>query len=828
MMVLMIHDLCNRYAVVSGFVESKDRSLSGGFFHNSVIGSGVQILWHCCVNCFVRFACFIGVCFQVIFASVTSMHSLIRIRSSSGGEGKSRKVPSPFSRERYSSPVVRSLGCGGGTNRGSKQTSVCWFLFVFLGCLRIGEAINPGPEKQEDSSWQFGIFNASGLNSKTDQIANLPGQAWVGSETHLTARGVKNLQRGLGLLKSHYRYLVPGEPCKPRGTSSEVGTFSGVILLSQFPSRKLPHNFDPDLMATARIQVAGMFVSGYWVQIGMCYGYPNGASHQQPLLQTEYLLDALITRVGCQAKGPRIVCGDFNHEPSSLSQCERLRDLGFKEVQEIASFRWGMSEQPTGRGQTKIDQLWISSELQSILTGVEVVVDQWSDHAAVVARFSNDPSPLYEYKWFVPQPFEWPSGDRIFGSYDTSINPGIAYAAMWNSFETSAKNVLSSQGKKLSTNQTGRGQTLTVRASLISPAPCKLARHGDLQPEFMGTSLKHARWFRQLRRIQALARMLKCQHPKPDNHMKMLELWGSIRNAVGFEGGFGGWWQEHSHAKIFSSGIPLLLPDAAQVMEMFEEFQKHVKSFEKALAKKRYHGAKDRRQHDLNYVFQDCRREGPCKVDTLIQSKSAIVEEIHPEDVSISFPESVAFDRGLPLVGEGQVYHIIESHSDQVWLESIDGLRPGSELRQEVVACSDADILAQFEKVWKPRWINLSHINLSQWEQIFSFASARLPKVKWNFPEWSIEHFRESLASKKARSATGPDGVSKQDLLSLGDMGVKGVVTMYEAIESGSQWPPQVATGFISSLDKQRGDGGVDSYRPVTVCTENIVPMASE
>lgn len=738
------------------------------------------------------------------------------IRSNLQRPCKASSCHATFSRVVSVPSTARQRGNQWGVNRGFKSSSVCLVFFALLGCLRVGEATNPGPDHCDKVSWQFGIFNASGLNSKTDQIANLSGQAWVSSETHLTAAGVKQLKRGLGALKSNYKFLVPGEPCKARGPSS-VGTFAGVLLISQFPSRKLPHDFDADLMATSRIQVAGMFVSGYWVQMGMCYGYPAGASHQQPLEQTEFLLDALITRIGCQSQGPRIICGDLNHDPASISQCERLRDLGFREVQELASFRWGIPEQPTGRGKSKIDQIWISSELQSILASVEVLPDQWADHAAVVARFANDPSPLYEYKWFMPQQFKWPHGDSIVGHYDTTVAPGIAYAAMWKSFEDSASTQLIAEGKEVSHKVLGRGQTLDVRATLTSPAPCKLARQGDLQPGYLGTSIKHSQWFRQLRRVQALLRMSRCSNPKPDNHIKMVELWSAIRNASGFDSGFGLWWKEHGKSSVFPDGLPLLLPSTDQISQLFQDFQKHVNAFEKTLAKKKYHSAKDRRQNDLNYVFQDCKREAPEKVDTLIQSKSAIVEKLHPDDMAVSFSSTVGFDPNLPLVGEGQVYHIIESHQDQVWLADIEGLSPGSEVRQEVVECSDADILARFEQVWKPRWVNYQHVSLDQWNTIFAFAANKLPALSWDFPEWSIQYFQSSLSSKKARSATGPDGVSKQDLQSLGESGISAILSLYKAVENGSSWPPQVATGFVSSLNKQRGDGGVDSYRPVTV-----------
>ena len=396
------------------------------------------------------------------------------------------------------------------------------------------------------------------------------------------------------------------------------------------------------------------------------------------------------------------------------------------------------------------------------------------------------------------------------------LPPGVAYATMWYDIEQSACEHFSSACVPNAAFW-GRGQTLHVKAKLQSVAPCKVARSGDAQPGFLGSSRLHAKWFRQLRRIQALCRLLSCQHPKPMNHVKSLELWNAIRFGDGFGSGFGTWWIQHGDPMVFTQGFPVLLPTATQCSAVFAVFQQHVRAFESTLAKRKYFGAKQRRSNDLQYVFRDCKAPPPGKVDSLVQSRQSIVEEVRQEDLSVVFNDPVDFHPNLPLVCNGVVYPIIESHADQVWLENVQGLDVGDEMRQESVTCADADILRRFEDVWAPRWTKLAHLDLSQWDRIFAFAERALPKLEWDFPPWNISLVRQHIACKKARSATGPDGVSRQDLLALPDGGVQALVQLYQAVESGHHWPPQVATGFVSSLDKQKGDGGIDSYRPVTV-----------
>jgi len=150
----------------------------------------------------------------------------------------------------------------------------------------------------------------------------------------------------------------------------------------------LPHAFDPDSYATSRIQVVGMAVNEVWVTVGMLYGLPGNAAHKQARHQTDALLAELVDRVGAQATGPRVIGGDFNFAPEELQQLQRLHDLGFREVQDLNAWRFGISAQATGRGTKRIDQMWISPELQLAFLGARVVFDYWADHAAVQASFS--------------------------------------------------------------------------------------------------------------------------------------------------------------------------------------------------------------------------------------------------------------------------------------------------------------------------------------------------------------------------------------------------------------------------------------------------------
>lgn len=709
---------------------------------------------------------------------------------------------------------------------GSKKTSrlpslpgcrvKCGFwlaVFVSLRGFRIGEAHHPGPELHDE--WHFGVFNPSGLCSKTDQLVHMPGDIWVASETHLTKSGVVKLRAGLCSLQSHYRYVVPGHPCEQR-SSSDVGVYSGVAMISKFPSRPLPHDFSHDSFQTGRIQIAGVQVAGQWIQVGMLYGLPKGKTHSHALFQTEILLEQLVDRVGCQAVGPRIVCGDFNFEESSLYQTQRLTALGFVEVQAYAAEAWCRTQEPTGKGTRKLDQIWISSELRSQLLSVEVQHDWWPDHAIVQCRFRSAFEDPGIQLWKMPKPFPWPSDWAGEFCFDSAISPTEAYAKLWISIEAQADANIRATGGGVPAWTKGRAQTLAPSKVRLHAAPCKLGRHGDLNPSFHGVSTKHARWFKQLRRIQALVRCT-AKPATQGGFVKQLELWQAIRHAPGFGGGFCRWWWDTFGCIPFPDGVPWYLPTHNDLVQMFEAFQKLVRDFEAQLKGERIRHAKESRKQDLNVVFQDCGKESSPAIDSLVKVSRGIIEEVCTDDQSIVLHQPFDFMPDCQVVCKGAPLDLIMHSHDQMWLNDVNNLQQGDVVVQERSFTTDNAILCELERVWSERWIKLKHVQEGQWSQIAAFITRHFQPVPWSFSNITCQQYEHVVSRKKRRAATGPDGISRSDLVQLPQSAVKAHVDMFGVIEQKGEWPEQLCTGFVASLDKQKGQADADGYRPITI-----------
>ena len=279
---------------------------------------------------------------------------------------------------------------------------------MLLGC-RIGEASTPGPKHSKHSEellWTLGCCNPSGLHGKQRLVSDLNTDILTVSETHFTARSRDQFKASLRGMGSNYTSLVAGCPLEARRVGSDAGSYSGVAVLSAHPSRSLCVDWPEDLYETSRLQFCTSFLHNMWVTGAVCYGYTEGKLHVNPRERTDRILDFGLSRL-LQSPGPRYYCGDWNHESSSLEVVPRLLQHGWQEVQTLAQRVTGAPVQPTCKGVSQKDFIWLSPELVQWFAGLRLDTESFPDHAVLVATFCGGSSCLERFLWPCPLPVDW-------------------------------------------------------------------------------------------------------------------------------------------------------------------------------------------------------------------------------------------------------------------------------------------------------------------------------------------------------------------------------------------------------------------------------------
>ena len=146
---------------------------------------------------------------------------------------------------------------------------------AWLG-FRFGEAENPGP----DSSFCLSTSNPSGLRTKEGIVCEFPPGIHCIAESHLSSI---TLPTSVGTLRSLARKqnrtvrVVAGAPAALRTHSSWAGKWTGVLAISDFPSRGLSVEWPQGVFESGRVLLAYHDVCGSPVSGAVIYGYAASA-----------------------------------------------------------------------------------------------------------------------------------------------------------------------------------------------------------------------------------------------------------------------------------------------------------------------------------------------------------------------------------------------------------------------------------------------------------------------------------------------------------------------------------------------------------------------
>eukprot|EP00435_Cladocopium_sp_Y103_P058262 s2429_g20.t1 len=216
-------------------------------------------------------------------------------------------------------------------------------------------------------------------------------------------------------------------------------------------------------------------------------------------------------------------------------------------------------------------------------------------------------------------------------------------------------------------------------------------------------------------------------------------------------------------------------------------------------------------------IFKDFAKPAVSPVSILQDSVQAVINEVDPEDCSVTLQEPAAFWPGELATDIGPKQPIITC-DDKVRFGSIEGLQPGQTLRQEKFAGQLEEMFARFQSEWQSRWDKHLHTPADHWDSLLSFFQLTTPPgPAQQYQPITRESWYKTLKRKNSTAAQGPDGWTRQDLLQLPADLTDAIIAILNRVEAGQMtWPQQWLVEIVQCLEKFEQPAAVNGYRPIT------------
>lgn len=700
-----------------------------------------------------------------------------------------------------------------------KRYKPFWLVYIFTFFVRLGEASKPGPEP----GCIIGCINPTGLLHKAHVIAELPKATtsiWAVSESHLTKAGMPKFNSEL---KRHQTglHLHPGAPVPARSSTISAigGKHRGVAFLANVPGRALTPTWEAEEWNKSRFHVAGFAAGQRWISGGVVYGH---AAHPESLATrslTNQICSHVTTRLIDHATGLRFITGDFNQPDGALQSMQKWADLGWVNVQSWAAQVLNKPIQYTCKNKTTKDHLFVSPELAMYLLDVEVDNTWFPDHAILYAKFKPLGSPPMLPLWKKPKPIDWQNikneelENEFHHNDDLSSDMTCNLRNLFQDVEQAVETLTNKKGQPMHASSKGRAQTLEVKWVREYTAPVKQGRQGEYQPQFHGACKQHAQWLRQYRRMVNLHQLVTANKQQDTAQQHKQNLWKAIRTAPGFQPNFLTWWEMQG-----GPNFPAQVPTKEVLEKICENFHHHLATFEKQLTSKKIQAAKQKRVEDPMLIFQDLRKEPIMPVQVLVNRTSARVTAIDQDESALLIHPPCVWEGDKQIYGPQGPLPVIHGEADKIWVEDVTGIQVGSELSQEEYIGNLPSLFAQFAQEWQARWDRHLETPEERWNPITSFAEQVLPRPEpMPYNPITVDEWRSALKKKSRKSAIGPDGISKNDLLNLPYAATERLLQLFYMVEQGAKWPEQLMVGFVVALEKVRGATTTGQFRPITV-----------
>ena len=565
------------------------------------------------------------------------------------------------------------------------------------------------------------------------------------------------------------------------------------------------------------------FVLGDTSLIGVVvYGWSSSPSWPSARKATAAALSQITREIVLGLQGPRFICGDMNGEDAQLPEFAVWESMGWVELQTLNHHRCHKPPCNTYRGKTRPDRMYLSPELAAHFVSASVE-PAFADHDALIGHF--------DLPWTLESGIRWPMTAKIpWGlvdlprwtsspaasppAFDSCADSTAWYRSFGQAYERSFDGYLTSPTSgKLPAGCQGRGQFLDAQPFTPHPPSVRASRDGEetMAPGFVNQQV--VRWFKQLRRIQALVQNCRAASSLATAVEFRLQTWHSILRARGFQMSFVDWWAVRPYKlQGVIECIPQCLPRLTELEDIYTDFRVNYRAFEAWNLRNRREVLKVAVQESARLAFQRVVGKTQVSMDFLTHCQKATLTSVAAGtfevttdvDVQVSTDCVCKLDDVPAIVRRvGAACYVIDS--DLL-------LCPGQELSVFTHYTSTEEKLAAVLDFWTTRWQRHAAVPPEQWSRIMQFVSAHLTPLPFSLPPLSVSVWDRAVARFAPRAARGPDSYDRLDLIRMPSSFRHALVDLLTRIEAGTPWPQQLCLGRGHCLPKHAAASEVGTF----------------
>ena len=274
---------------------------------------------------------------------------------------------------------------------------------------------------------------------------------------------------------------------------------------------------------------------------------------------------------------------------------------------------------------------------------------------------------------------------------------------------------------------------------------------------------------------------------------------------------FAAWWPQRRYVCPHDPAeIPQFCPGPVVAKQIFEAVLAEVRLLEQRLTNTNM-------TMTGTWSFRDVARPLAAPVETLLHEVQAKVTEVDLHECAVVLDTPQDVDVTLPVWIAGQPRKAIHAELDKVWLTDVEGIAPSARVAQHQEIGDLKDVFEAFHSQWKERWCKHDQLPFSHWDSVLGFAQRVMHPAPVPHLVITPELILAESHKKKKRSATGLDGVSRDDLIQADACTLQSLADMYQRAEHDGSWPAQLLAGKVHSLPKTEAASTVGQFRPITV-----------